>query len=178
MIPASLLDTHDLLTRFPDRKQDILTHAIATRERELILLGESRHVISWHPVHTLKTILVAGFIAFALSFLLSQVVAIGKFYSQARDWRIDVPLPIIGTKTIDLGGGVPTSTALGIAGKIPSYGLRESVFAAIAVMITILLERAVTSFIQWKKIKKLRAAEHELRKDMETLEQWMRSRTS
>lgn len=172
-IPASLLDVHELATRFPERKREIFEVAKKKRERDLIVLRESRHLISWHPLHTTKTILVAGIVTFALSMLLSQVVAIGKFYAQAKAWNIAIPIPIIGTQTIDVGSRVPTSTALGIAAQFPAYGWRESLYAALAVMITILLERVIVSIFQWKKVRKLRAAEDELVKDIETVAQWI-----
>ncbi len=109
-VPASLLDVHDLATRFPDRKREIFENARKKRERELVVLRESRHLVSWHPLHTTKTILVAGVITFVLSMLLNQVVALGKFYANAKAWNIAIPIPLIGTEHIDVGSRVPTST--------------------------------------------------------------------
>lgn len=171
-IPVSLLETHDLAERFPDRAHEIYDEAKKKLHLELWLVRESRLSISWHPFHTTKAILIAGLIAFLLCFFLSQVVAVGKLYAQAKGWTVSVPIPILGTETLNLGAHVPTSTALGVAAQLPSYGWLESLYVAIAVMVTALIERFVLTIIQWKKILQFREAERQLARDLATLTQW------
>lgn len=171
-LPVSLLEVQDLVSRFPDRRREIVVHARSVRERELVMLRESRHLISWHPLHTAKTIIVAGIIAFAFSFLLSQVALIGRIYSDTKRAGLSIPLPLIGSQNISLQNVVPTSTALETISRVPAYGVRESIYIAIGVMVSVLLERIVTSVFHWKKIKLLREAEKQLLQEIHLLKEW------
>jgi hypothetical protein len=169
-----LIFEEDFIKRYPTRRQEILTYAIKQREERKVLLQESHQLLTWHPVHAAKVILVTGALAFVLAFLVSQIVSIGHWYASAKSWIVPVSLPVIGTKDVDLGTYVPTSTSLAVAGRVPSFGLRESIIFAIAVMVLMVLEKVAMSLVHWKKARLLQGALRELDDEIRTLHDWLK----
>jgi hypothetical protein len=172
MTPIGLLVEEDFIKRYPARRKEIVAHAIQDRERRRVLLQETRHLLTWHPIHTTKVVLVTGILTFILAFLVSQVVSIGHWYADAKSWTIPISLPLIPTTNIDIGSHVPSSTSLALASRVPSFGLQESLIIAIIAMAAVLLEKVVVSLFQWKKAHLVGTAVRDLDQELRTLHEW------
>lgn len=170
--PIGVLNEFDLVSRYPDRKAEIIHHAIDIRERRLTMTSETRRLLSWHPIHTVKIIFVSGLATFVIVWLLSQIAQVGHWYADLKALGIAIPFPVIGEKTLDLGSHIPTSTTLATAAQLPVLSLKNSFVSALLVMCILVLERIVATVVQWKKIQNLKLAEHELEKEIQTLQSW------
>jgi|GEM_PF-2947606 len=170
--PIGLLPEFDLLKRYPERKRELIEYAIRDRERRITMTSETRHLLSWHPIHTVKIIFVSGFATFILVWLITQIAQIGQWYSQLKALGFTLPLPIIGERVIDLGSHIPTSTMLVTASKLPLLTAKTSIYSALAVMVILILERVISTLLQWKKIKSLKKAEEELHTEIKILNSW------
>jgi hypothetical protein len=164
--PAGLLIERDLMDRHPERAEEIIDHAISSRERHLLVFREARKLISWHPIHMVKILFVSGFMVFILAWLVSHVVALNQIYTEARNLITSIPIPFFDPHP----SAAPATSRL--LNRIPQYGVRESIMSAVLVMGLIALERTMATIINWKKIKSLRRSEDELLEEIRVLETW------
>jgi hypothetical protein len=167
--PAGLLLIVDFLVRFPDRTDDLLNHEIATRERELIRTQETKYLLSWHPLNTLRFLLISGGLAFFVTWFLGVLAGIGRFYKDLLGEE-GVTIPFI-------GGGISAETffpagILDLLSKLPDYGAEEAFFTALAVVALLAVMKAVFILFNWKKIETLRAAEEDLNGELDYLRRW------
>lgn len=174
MVPVGLIAEEDLARRFPQRRGEVLRHALRVRERQKALFHEARKLLTWHPIHTTKTVLVTGALSFTIALLASYVVSIGHWYAAAKDLSFTVPIPFLADRAIDLGASVPSSTSLALAARLPAYGLKESFAIAVLGMAIVLIEKLVTSLFHWRKARMLREAEADLVSEMKVLHDWLR----
>ena len=170
--PIGVLNDFDLLTRHPERQAEIIQHGIDVRERRLTTTSETRRLMSWHPIHTVKIIFVSGLATFFFVWIVSQISLLGHWYSDLKNLGIAIPLPIIGEKTLEIGSHIPTSTTLASAAKLPLVSARGSIYSALLVMVILILERVVATLVQWKKIQSLKQAEVQLEAEIKTLQSW------
>lgn len=174
--PVGLIAVARLIAETPDRRDDILAYEIRQRERELLVTRETRHALSWHPFHTTKVVLAVGVGVFVIVWLMSQLRAVAEWYTRAR--AATLTLPLIGDRTIDLGSHVPTSTAFDLMGRLPQWGLVESFWIAVGLMLVIVIERLVFAAFQWKHVQALVSAETELAEEVTTLRAWQKSQVN
>lgn len=173
--PVGLIAVSRLIAETPERRDDILAYEIRRRERELLITRETRHALSWHPFHTTKVVFAVGGGVFVIVWLMSQLRAVAEWYTRARAATLTIPLPLIGDRTIDLGSHVPTSTAFDLMGRLPQWGLLESFWIAVGLMLVIVLERIIFAAFQWKHVQALASAETELAEEIATLRAWQKS---
>lgn len=166
----------DFIARVPERAQDVIASELEKRERERTMAHETRGLLSWHPINTTRTVLLFGFHGFVLAWALSWLGALGQAYAQLRSATIELPLPLVQNLSFDIGSLVPTSTALSVASRLPTINFRDAVGVGIAIAIVIALERGVLAAFQWKKARLLRAAEEELKKEVDILRSWQEFR--
>ncbi|MCC7357486.1 hypothetical protein IT408_03190 [Candidatus Uhrbacteria bacterium] len=170
--PIGVLNEFDLLNRHPERKTEIIQHGIEVRERRLTTTSETRRLLSWHPIHTVKIIFVSGLATFFAVWIITQISFLGHWYSDLKNLDFAISLPIVGEKTIEIGSHIPISTTLASASKLPQISAKSSVYSAILVMIILIFERIVTIMVQWKKNKSLKQAENELGEEIKVLRTW------
>jgi hypothetical protein len=173
--PVGLVQECEMIERVPERRQEIIAHAIRVRERERLYVKEIRNLITWHPVHTTKVVLVSGSITFILVWLISGVAALGQWYAHLKAAQITFPIPFVGDETLHLGSHVPTSTVLAVAGNLPAFDLRQTGYIALTVMGAIILEKVVMSFLNWRESQKLTAFSAELQQELAALQGWSHS---
>ena len=171
-VPIGLLSESDLISRFPARREEVIAHAIARREEEMIGLRETRKLLSWHPVQLIKTLLIVGIVAFSLAWMFSQIAAFGHWYAGARASKLVVAIPMLGNESFPVGQYLPTSTAMTTIQTLPMIGLNESIWFAIAVMGIVLLERGILITISWNRISQLHQAERQRKDEIELLRSW------
>ncbi|MFZ2804719.1 MAG: hypothetical protein WA001_05925 [Patescibacteria group bacterium] len=175
--PVGLLDEERLIAEYPSRRAEILDHAIRERERSKVAFNETSTLITFHPIQTLKIILITGLVTFILAFVVSQVVYVGHAYTQAKAFTFDVPtlsstLSLGAPQTIAVGSYIPTSTPLALASTVPNFGLKESIEIAILAMALLLIERLVVTAANWKKSRLLKQAANDLDGELDVLREW------
>lgn len=163
------------MERIPERAEALLNYEISKRERERVLAQETKQLLSWHPWHTMRFLLLSGAIAFALAWFFSFLAAIGRFYN-ATVGKLDVGVPFLDTKLFEAGEVFPTST-FALFAKIPDFGAIESFYVALGVIALIAIVKLIFILIHWKKIKLLNEAEREYTEELETLTSWLRDAT-
>lgn len=168
--PAGLLFVADLVERIPERGEALLNYEISKRERERVLTQETKRLLSWHPWHTIRFLLLSGAVAFALTWFFSFLSALGRVYN-ASVGKLDISVPFLDPKLLDIGGAIPTTT-FALFSKIPDFGAVESFFVALAVVMLIAVVKLIFIMIHWKKIKMLGEAESVFTEELETLEEW------
>ncbi|HWQ99623.1 MAG TPA: hypothetical protein VN397_02120 [Candidatus Methylomirabilis sp.] len=174
LCPPGLLFVADLLARIPERKRDLLDHEIAKRERERTLTHETRHLLSWHPLHTTKTVALYGFHGFILAWVIGLLASLGRSYAALQTTKIKIPLPLVNDIVFNLGSFVPTSTTLGIASQLPVWSFRTALVIGIGIAVIVAVEKIVFAALQWKKVRALQASEADLHQEIETLKEWKR----
>src|SRR3990167_2352134 len=95
LCPPGLLFVADLLARVPERQRDLLDHEITKREREQTLTRETRHLLSWHPLHTTKTVLLYGVLTFVLAWVIGALGSLGRAYAALKAAEVTIPLPVV-----------------------------------------------------------------------------------
>lgn len=172
IIPVGLLAEHDVIERHSERRMEIIDHAIRIREQERLSLREVRSLLTWHPLRTTKVVILAGLVTFVLAWVLSELIAMSHWYASARTLRVTVPLPVVGNKVVDLGGYIPTSTALNVVSTFPTYGVRESAYVALGVMGLLLLEKLAVTLWHARESHHLSKRLEELTQETEELKRW------
>jgi hypothetical protein len=175
--PAGLLTVADLIERIPGRASDVLSHEIGRRERELVLTQETRRLLSWHPWHTIRFLLLSGAVAFAAAWLVSFLSALARFYNNtlgslgAGHAASGAGIPFLNEWLAEIGKIIPAS-AFALFSKIPDFGAIESFFVALGVILLVAFVKLLFILLNWKKIKLLNEAERELSEELETLNKW------
>jgi hypothetical protein len=182
--PAGLLAVADLIERIPGRAEDVLIHETGRRERELILMQETRRLLSWHPWHTIRFLLLSGAVAFAAAWLVSFLSALARFYTSAfgspgaahaaggaGSAIGGAGIPFLNEWLAEIGKIIPAS-AFALFSKIPDFGAIESFFVALGVVMLVAFVKLLFILLNWKKIKLLNEAERELSEELETLNRW------
>ena len=176
--PVGLVQECEMVHRLPERRAEIIEHAIRTREREKLYVKEIRNLITWHPVHSTKVMLVSGVVTFILVWLVSGIAALGQWYAHLKAAQITIPIPIVGDETLHLGSHVPTSTIIAVAGNLPAFDLKQTGYIALGVMGAILLEKIAMSVLNWRESQKLTSFSAELQQELAALQDWSSSARS
>lgn len=169
-VPAGLIVICDILERIPERGKAILDYEIRKRERERILMQETRNLLSWHPWHTIRFLLLSGTIAFGVTWFISFLSALGRFYG-ASFGKLDASAPLVNQKLADIGELIPITT-FSLFSKIPDFGAIESFFVALGVVVLIAVVKLIFILVHWKKIKLLGEADAVFSEELEVLEAW------
>jgi hypothetical protein len=172
VVPPGLILICDALERIPERGEALLDYEIQRRERERILMQETKNLLSWHPWHTIRFLLLSGAIAFGITWFISFLSAIGRVYD-ASIGKLDMGTSILSQKFAAIGSLIPSS-AFSIFSKIPDFGAIESFFVALGVVFLVALVKLIFIIVHWKKIKLLGEADDIFAKELETLERWRR----
>ncbi len=167
--PPGLLVVADFMERMPDRAEALLEHEISRRERERVLSQETKNLLSWHPWHTIRFLILSGAIAFAAAWLFSVVLEFVKLYNKAVGTKLGIPF--VDENVFNLGELLP-SQVFPMLSNVPEFGALESVFIALGVVLLVALVKVLFILINWKKIKLLSSAEKALRQELEVLEEW------
>ena len=170
IIPIGCLETDLLLKSYPEERERILRHALEERRLRLATYAELRSVIGFHPIHLVKVIALSGVISFILVFVLAQLAQLALWYKKVTELTVSVPIPALGTKTIDIGSRVPTSTAFEVAAQLPVWTVKECLWFALAVMVIVLVVRSIRIAIRWRDAKRLKQGETQLKEELTYLE--------
>lgn len=170
--PPGLLLVADLLARVPERKRDLIDHEIKKRERERLMSHETRQLLSWHPLHTTKTVLLFGVHSFILAWVVGLLASLGRSYVALQTTTIEIPLPLVKDIVFNLGSFVPTSTSLGLASQLPAWSFRDALVVGLIVSLVVAAEKVVFAALQWDRVKKLKASMSELDQEMASLKAW------
>jgi hypothetical protein len=168
-VPPGLLMVADLIARVPERKEELLAYELRKRERELQVVRETRHLLSWHPLHTTKVVLIYGIIAFSIATLIGSIASLGQWFVRLQSSNVPISIPMVGSIPFDIGSYVPSSTTLSSLALLPNISLLNSTYFGIAVALLVLIEKVVFIIIQYGKAEVLRNAEKELNEEMEAL---------
>jgi|JI8StandDraft_1071087.scaffolds.fasta_scaffold79977_2 hypothetical protein len=170
IIPTGCLGVDLLVKNYPQERERIVKHAIDERRRQLASYSELRGLISFHPIHTTKLVLLSGLVSFILAFLLAQFAQLADWYKKLSEWKFSLALPVVGEKVLDIGSRVPTSTTFEIGAKLPSWSVGECFWFAVAVMVVLLILQAVQAAIRWRDAMRLKQGEHELQQELTYLQ--------
>lgn len=170
--PVGLVYECGLVERVPERRDEIVAHAIRVRERERLYAKEIRGLLSFRPYHAVRVAVIVGLVAFALAFLVSALVAIGRWYVGFQSSQIVIPIPVVGDYAIPYGSLAPSSTMLGVAGKIPAFGIVGAAYVGFGIMFAILLEQAIVAVMHRKESRTLKEYSDELKRELEVLRSW------
>ncbi len=170
--PIGLLAEYDLMDRQPARRKEIIAQAILVRADSKLTLKETLHVYTWHPLHTVKNMLLMGLIVFELIMLVSAVSALGHWYAQAKSTSVAVPLPLGQFIKLDVGSYLPSSDYLAVLQKFPTFTWQEAVYGAFAGMLLVLLERVLIMTFHREKVQRLRYAIKQSDEEVALLEKW------
>ena len=162
----------DLLTRVPERRRDLIDHEIKKRERERLLIHETRQLLSWHPLHTTKTVLLYGVHSFILAWVIGLLASLGRSYVTLQTTTIEIPLPLVKDIVFNLGSFVPTSTSLGLASQLPAWSFRDALVVGLIVSLVVTAEKVIFAALQWRRVKILKAAMTELEHEAAVLKEW------
>jgi hypothetical protein len=165
-VPPGLLMVADLIVRLPERKEELLAYELRKRERDQQIARETLHLLSWHPLHTTKVVLVYGITAFSIASLVGSIASLGQWFVHLQASKVPLSIPMVGSIPINIGSLVPTSTALSSIADLPVVSLRDSMYFGIAVALLVLIEKVIFIVIQHGKAQVLRRALEEL--DVET----------
>ena len=167
--PIGIVAELMLAKEVPERAEEILSYAIHRRESQKLLVHETRQQIGWHPVHSTRTIIFSGISVFSLALTISSIASLGHWYESATHAALTIPIPLLGDKTIDFGGRMPTSTTLGLMAKLPTFGWKESLTIALGFMALVLLERLIVAAFSYRHIRALKSSEIELEQELKAL---------
>ncbi len=170
--PIGVLPECDFIARFPERKPDLIVHALHQRERQLFLLKQARRQLVFHPLNSLKVIFVSGILSFFVSFFLSQFSALGAWYVAARQTSVDLPLV---SHPWDIGSYLPISAPLNLAAKLPTISFSQSIVFGLGIMLAIFLERTISAFIMRHQVTFIHHSESELLQEIDTLRAWAKA---
>jgi len=170
--PVGLVYECELVERVPERKDEIIGHAIRVRERERLYAKEIRGLLSFRPYHAARVAIIAGVVAFALMFSVSELAAFGRWYTGFQTSQLTIPIPLLGDQSIPYGSIAPSSTTLGVASQIPAFGLVESAYVGFGIMFAILLEQAVVAVLHRKESQTLKEYSDELKRELGVLRAW------
>jgi hypothetical protein len=173
--PPGLLIVADILERIPDRADALLEHEITMRERERVLSQETKSLLSWHPWHTIRFLILSGAVAFAAAWFFSVVLEFVKLYNEAVGTKLGIPF--VDENLFNLDELLPNQV-FPILSHVPEFGALESFFIALGVVLLVALVKVVFILINWKKIKLLSAAEKELREELDVLADWKKELAS
>lgn len=168
----------DLIARIPERADDVITAELERRERERTMTHETRNLLSWHPIHTTRTVLLFGFHGFVLAWAIGWLAALGHAYAQLKSSAIALPLPLVQELSFDLGSIVPTSTALSVASRLPPIDLRDAIGVGIVIALIVAVERGIIAALQYKKARLLRTAEEKMDAEIAMLKSWKEPRVT
>jgi len=170
--PVGLVYECELVARVPERKSEIVDHAIRVRERERLYAKEIRALLSFRPYHAVRVAVIAGLVAFVLMFSVSELAAFGRWYTGFQTSQLTIPIPLVGDYSIPYGNLAPSSTTLGVASRIPAFGLIESAYVGFGIMFAILLEQAVVAALHLKESRTLKEYTDELKRELDVLRAW------
>ncbi len=171
LIPIGLLLTADYVTRVPDRAGEMLTYELQRREREKILLEETKGFLSWHPWSTLRLLLLSGGVTFTVAWSFSVVANFMRLYNDTIA-RTKLQAPIFGDSALSLTNIIPPS-AFGFFSGLPEFGTKESVLVALGVVVALAAFKLIFIAFNWQKIKALNVADRVLREEMDYLRGWI-----
>lgn len=169
-IPTGCLQIDLLIKSYPQERERLVQHAIDERHRQLASYSELRGLISFHPIHTTKLVLLSGLVSFILAFLLAQFAQLADWYKKLTEWKVSFSLPVVGEKVLDIGSRVPTSTTFEVGAKLPTWSLRECFWFAVGVMVALIIIQAVQAAIRWRDAIRLKQGENELQNELTYLE--------
>jgi hypothetical protein len=172
-VPPGLLIVADVIARLPERKQDLLAYELKRRERELVMLRDTHQRLSWHPVQTLKSVILYGINAFVLAWSAGLLSSVGRSYASLKSSHVDVPIPFAQDFGINFGPFVPTSTPLLVAAQLPSVTLEEAIMFGLTIALAIILMRVIIVVIRWRKMHELHEQEIELVHEIDVLREWL-----
>lgn len=161
----------DLIERMPTRAQEIVTHEIEKRERDLVLTQEIKTTLSWHPWSTVRIFVLSGAAAFALAWTFSLVAEFVRFYNASAD-ALKVNLPFLDANVVDLTKKLPAQ-AFGLFRQIPDFGAIEAVYFALVIVMLLAVFKVIFIAIHWGKIKMLNRAIEEVEEEMDVLIRWL-----
>ncbi len=173
--PAGVILEEDLITRIPECRVSILRAAVSAREDRLLVLRAARTRYGWHPVHTVKIVILAVFGTFVFAYLISLIASFGHWYMQVKNFSLSVGLPIVGSQHLNIGSLVPTSTQLGVAAMIPQFGFAGSLVIAFVVGGLILIERLISAAMTMATVQRIKAAERRVANEIKTLKGWIKA---
>lgn len=170
IIPTGCLGVDLLVKNYPQERERIVKYAIDERRRQLASYSELRGLISFHPIHTTKLVLLSGLVSFILAFLLAQFAQLADWYKKLSEWKFNFSLPIIGEKVLDIGSKVPTSTTFEVGARLPAWSIRECFWLAVGVMVTLVVLQAVQAAIRWRDAMRLKQGENDLQQELTYLQ--------
>lgn len=165
----SRLSLELLLERFPDKKKELISQALIEKKRQLAMYRELIGLLSFHPLSLLKQVVAVGVMSFVLAFLVAQFAQLADWYKKLKQLNVGVDVPIVGTKSLDIGSRLPTSTTFEIGTVLPSWGIRECIWFAIGMVALVVITQLVQLFIRWKDVRLMQAGIHEIEQDIHYL---------
>lgn len=172
-VPPGLLMIADIIVRIPERRDDLLAYELKQREREIALIVEAHHQQSWHPIKTLKSVLLYGVNAFVLAWSAGFIASVGRSYASLKTSQLGIPVPFLGNTPLNIGSLVPTSTPLSIAAQLPLITPQQAFFIGAAVGLAAVVMRVLVVAFRWKRLRALREQQAELKKEMHILQTWI-----
>lgn len=171
LIPTGLLLTADYVERVPSHAIEVLAYELQRREREKILLDETKGFLSWHPWSTLRLLLLSGGVAFSVAWSFSVVADFMRLYNDTVI-RSRLQAPVFGDSALSLTNVIPSS-AFGFFSGLPEFGTKESILVALGVVIALAAFKLIFIAFNWQKIKALNVADRMLSEEMEYLKGWI-----
>jgi HAMP domain-containing protein len=177
MLPG-LIFVDDLIRRLPTQRVAVLGYEIRRRERELLYIGSTRQVLSYHFFSAAKVVLAIGIIVFAFVWTFGQITQIARWILALQQWSYEVPIPFENNLKLELGKHLPlpTSTWIGDLSKLPTTDWRQATWFAVVAMLIVVLEQAVVAFFAWQRSQRLKSGIEELEKELEELKRWQKAR--
>jgi hypothetical protein len=171
LIPIGLLLAADYVERVPSRATELLTYELQRREREKILLEETKGFLSWHPWSTLRLLLLSGGVTFTVAWSFSMVADFMRLYNDTVV-RAKLQAPVFGDSALGLTNLIPSS-AFGFFSGLPDFGTKESVLVALGVVFALAMFKLIFIAFNWQKIKALNVADRMLTEEMKYLRGWI-----
>ncbi|MBD3251770.1 hypothetical protein GF380_04975 [Candidatus Uhrbacteria bacterium] len=171
-VSPGLILTAELVERMPTRGEEIVRYEIGRRERDRVLMSQTKNLMSWHPWNTVRLLLLSGVGAFALAWLLSLIVEIAKLYNAAIN-VLQIDVPFLDTQVFDLREALP-SQAFGFIQRLPDFGAVEAIYFGLLVMFAIAVIKGLFILFYWNQIKLLIQADQEIDAELETLNAWLK----
>ena len=167
--PPGLLMVADIITRIPGRAEALIAYEIDRRERERVLMQETKNLLSWHPWHMIRFLILSGAVAFAVTWLFSVILVFAKLYNQTVGSKLGIPF--LGETLSSVSAFLPKQIGPMLS-DLPNFGALESFFVALGVVFLIALVKVVFIFVNWKRIKVLSQAEQVLTEELKALGNW------
>ncbi|MCW1891931.1 MAG: hypothetical protein KIH65_001665 [Candidatus Uhrbacteria bacterium] len=171
LIPTGLIVIADYVERVPERAIELLTYELQRREREKVLLEETKGFLSWHPWSTLRLLLLSGGVAFTVAWSFSLISDFMRLYNETVT-RANLQGAAFGNASMDLTKLIPQS-AFGFFSGLPEFGTKESVLVALGVIVALAAFKLLFILLNWEKIKVLNISDRALMEEMRYLKGWI-----